>query len=93
MLPRLESSLFDWQAWRRRSVLDVLGPRLRCRTRDLTSPDGKARLRLFAVGWCPSERTPCRPKLENVAVMFWVDGDEFWFHLRKAEFEEVFIET
>jgi hypothetical protein len=81
-LPRLESSLFDWLAWRSGSPLEVFG--FSGRGGDLLR---RARfLRPFAIGWCEAERVPCRPKRGCVAVMFQVAGRQFWFHLSASEF-------
>ena len=85
-IPRMESSLFDWLAWRGGSPLDVF--RLGCRSEDLIS--GSHLLREYAVGWCEGERLPCRPKLDMIAVMFFKDGRNFWFHLSRYEFERIF---
>lgn len=90
MPERLESSLFDWSTWRQGCVTDIIGLDLRCRTADLCSPLGRERILRHAVGWCPAERIPCRPKLRHTAVMFFVDGRHFWFHLRAHEAARIF---
>lgn len=88
-MERLESSEFTWSRWRGGSVLDVLGPGLRCREADIISPHGKSRILALAVGYCEAERVPCRPKVNNVAVMFFSHGGHFWFHLRNREFRKL----
>jgi len=82
-MKRLDSSLFDWLTWRNGNPLDVFD--LPCRTSELTSSRGRWLLREHAVGWCPAESVPCRPKVGQIAVMFFKDGNLFWFHLRKHE--------
>jgi hypothetical protein len=89
VIERMESSLFDWSTWRGGCVTDIIGLDLRCRTADLASEKGKARIMRYAVGWCPAERVPCRPKANHAAVMFFRDGRHFWFHLRSLELRRV----
>lgn len=42
----------------------------------------------YAVGYCDACRLKLRPKTDSYAVMFEKDGERFWFHLQKWEFEE-----
>jgi hypothetical protein len=88
MLPRLDPELFDWLTWLNGSPLDLFG--VVCRTEELTSPRGKAVLRRYATGWCPANLIRCRPKDDCVAVMFFGDGGEHWFHLRYTESDAIF---
>lgn len=87
MLQKLDSSLFDWLTWRAYSI-KTLG--VFARYSDITSPMGKRILRKYAIGWCDGGSLLCRPKADQVGVMFFKDGEQFWFHLRKKEFKEVF---
>jgi hypothetical protein len=80
-----DSTLFDWSTWRAGNIWDMF--KLQCHTAVLVK-NGRI-LREYAVGWCPGERLMCRPKANNVAIMFYKDGVHFWFHLRKHEFEEI----
>lgn len=89
MLPRLDSSYFTWLGWRAYSIKE-LG--VFCRYADLTSARGKSILRKYAIGWCKGESLMCRPKTNQIALMCFKGGEEFWFHLRKREFEEVFLD-
>lgn len=41
----------------------------------------------YAVGFCESSRVYLRPKSDSFAVMFEKDGERFWFHIQKWEFE------
>lgn len=84
MLPKLDSTLFTWQAWR------AYGFNIPCRYETLTSGLGKATLRKHAVGWCYGENLLCRPKANHIAVMFEKDEVQFWFHLRNEEFIKIF---
>ena len=85
-IPRIDSSLFGWLAWRGGSPLDLFG--VQCRSFDLIR--NADLLRLHALGWCRGESIPCRPKLNTIAVMFSVNDRAFWFHLYAAEAREVF---
>lgn len=60
-----------------------------CRTGDLIAKQDI--LRQYAIGWCRAERLMCRPKLNNMAVMFAVGEDVFWFHLKSSEFKIIFV--
>ena len=86
LLERWESSWFDWSTWRNGSPGDVF--QIPCRTNDLLRQ--RAILQAHAVGWCPGTSTPCRPKAEHVAVMFYKEGRYFWFHLRQHESTSIF---
>jgi hypothetical protein len=88
MLERLDPSHFDWLKWRNGSPLDLFG--VRCRTYDLVENADK--FRAAAIGWCPGDAMPCRPKLCHKAVMYFVRGEHFWFHLRDNEFNAIFGE-
>lgn len=86
-IPQLDSSLFDWLAWRNGTIHD-LGIQS-CREQLITSQHGKEQLRKYAIGFCFGHNLPCRPK-DEIAVMFLKDDLYFWFHLREKEFQEVF---
>lgn len=47
-------------------------------------------LRKYAIGYCSSESLLIRPKVNEVAVMYLINGKMGWSHLRKDEFEGVF---
>jgi hypothetical protein len=86
VLERLDSSHFDWLTWRRGNPADLF--RVACRSAELYGH--AARLRAAALGWCEGETVPCRPKCGSVAVMFQHEGELGWFHLLRAEFDEIF---
>lgn len=41
----------------------------------------------YAVGYCESDKVKLRPKTDSFAVMFEKDGERFWFHIQKWEFD------
>lgn len=41
----------------------------------------------YAVGYCESSKVKLRPKSDSYSVMFEKDGERFWFHIQKWEFE------
>ena len=88
IIPKLDSTLFDWLTWRDGSIHDL--DIQRCRYALITSPHGKSQLQKYAIGWCYGENLMCRPKIGEIAVMFEKDDIRFWFHLRRIEFIEVF---
>ena len=85
-MKKLDSSLFDWLAWRRGCPLDVFG--IAARKGDLIAKGDI--LRQHAFGWCPGENVVCRPKLNTIAVMYEVNVMELWFHMRNSEFAAIF---
>jgi len=86
----LNPELFTWSRWRSGSLADFDIP---TKFEFITSTIGKMILREHAVGWCKADNLICRPKPNEMAVMFFKDGYHFWTHLRYKEFEEVFNET
>lgn len=89
-IPSLDSSLFDWSAWRRRQVDEIWD--LPFRTKYIISNYGKIKFRQYAVGYCEGTMLQARPKVDHVGLMCWKDGEHFWFHLRREEFDKVFGE-
>ena len=86
-LDYLSAELFTWSRWRSGSISDFKIP---CRSEYITSPIGKRILREHAVGYCDASNLLCRPKPDQMAVMFFKDGYHFWNHLTKKEFNRVF---
>ena len=85
----MSSSQFDATNWRiGNDFLVEFG--IECRYQSLTSDKGREVIQKYAIGWAPGENLPCRPKPDCVGVMFYKDGREFWVHLRKDEFYEIF---
>jgi len=87
-LEKIDSTNFTWDKWRAGSIKDFNIP---CRFISLTSEISKRTLREYAIGWAWGENLMCRPKENEVAVMFYKDEEYFWFHLRRNEFYEIFI--
>ena len=88
IIPKLNSTLFDWSTWRSGSIHDL--DIQRCRYALITSSHGKSQLHKYTIGWCYGENLMCRPKHNEIAIMIEKDDRRFWFHLRSIEFVEVF---
>lgn len=89
LLEELDSTLFDWSTWKAQNP-DIFG--IPWRFEIITSNYGKNILRKHAIGWCYSDKTICRPKINHIAIMFEKDDIKFWTHLTLEEFIEVFNE-
>ncbi len=86
-LPRLPMDYFDWLTWLNGStVWEKLG----VSPREISIIEDKHTLRKYAVGFIESEKISCRTKNNEFAVMFLIDGNFGWTHLRKREFEAVY---
>jgi len=86
-IPRLDSSLFDWQTWRLGAEFtEIFGAPLRWRNLDAM----RSRMKELAIGYCPGDTLAIRPKLNQMAVMFKTPSGEGWVHLRMGEFQWVF---
>lgn len=88
MLERLDSSYFDWLTWRAGSITEILNIQQR---EECLIAAGDV-LRKYAIGWCPADQLPCRPKVDCVAVMFLTDNIMWWTHITNKEFEAIFKE-
>jgi len=81
---------FTFEKWRGGSLAE-LG--LHTREASITSPEGKAKIRRHAIGYCDGATLAVRPKPGTVAVMFELDDfEQFWTHLSQREFDLVFCE-
>ena len=87
-LPKIDSTNFTWDKWRAGSIKEFNIP---CRFKSLTSKISKRILQEYAVGWAWGENLMCRPKENEVAIMFYRNDEYFWFHLRANEFYEIFV--
>lgn len=88
MMNRLPEDSFSWLRWL--YGLDVwvkLG--IACREKSIV--DNAETLRKHAIGYIPAERLRCRPKENEVAVMFLIEDRFVWTHLSSNEYERVFI--
>lgn len=84
---KIGSDGFTWDSWSAGSIHDFGIDHFRfdnCATYKDTVSRG-------LVGYCFAEELQCRPKTNNVALMYEVDGVSFWFHVRNDEFYEMFI--
>ncbi len=86
-IPRLGPDSFDWLSWVGGSIHDLGIP---CRESCIIGFPGRDILRRYAIGFCEGEHLFCRPKPGTMAVLFVREEREFWFHLRKREFDIVF---
>jgi hypothetical protein len=87
-IERMDSSLFDWLTWSSGSILEIFN--VQHRTPCILA--SKHLLQKYAVGWCPSEQVPCRPKIGYICVMFLTDDRMWWTHITKEEFNKVFCD-
>ena len=79
---------FDFLAWRRGSVEEIL----KIPHREKIIIYNRRIIRKYAIGYCKAENIPCKPKTNNIAVMFNTGGENWWSHLTIKEFEECFPE-
>ena len=79
-IPKINSSIFTWSRWRSGSLID-----LGIRTRTSIIKQNRKTLNEYAIGWCRGSDLLCRPKSEEVAVMFYKKGIHFWTHLKQEE--------
>lgn len=86
MIQKIPPILFDWIIWRNGSPLDVFGLPLRQYTLSDISP----LLRKYAIGYCKGESLVCRPKINHMAVMFFINEEYYWFHFTNEEFTFIF---
>lgn len=83
---KLDSSLFTWDKWEAGSIHDFGIEHFRYNN----VHQYKEKLLTGLVGYCFGEDLPCRPKENNVALMYEKDnGERFWFHLFNSEFYEL----
>jgi hypothetical protein len=85
-LPRIDSSYFDWLTWRNGSIIEIFN--IPHRTQCILM--AKEKLRKYAIGWCPSENVPCRPKNGYISIMFFTDDRAWWTHITIEEFNKIF---
>ena len=85
MINRFSTAHFRWENWRAGSIQSLGIP---CRKECMINAANI--IRKHAVGYCKSDNIKCRPKQNQIALMCHKDGEHFWFHMRKDEFNEVF---
>jgi len=89
MLQRISYSEFDVFRWLACDVKSMFG--CSCKCYELVTH--REKLRKHAVGYCEGKDLIVRPKPDHKGVLFFKDGDHFWFHLRNNEFKEIFDEN
>lgn len=72
---------FTFELWRAGSLLE-----LGILTREWCIINNKHIIRNHAVGFTEGHRLSVRPKLNCVAVMFFLNNEHFWTHLTTKEF-------
>jgi len=86
-IERLQRDSFSFSRWRRGiKIWRELG--IACKEAEICR--NKEVFNKYAVGFLEGEKLYCRPKEGEVAVLFFVDGEYCWTHLRKKEFNYVF---
>jgi pyruvate-formate lyase-activating enzyme len=85
-IPKIDSTLFEWNTWKAGSIHDLItGP---CRTLNIVAQ--RDLIKKHAIGWCKGESLSTRPKKNETALMCFKDGNQFWFHLRNNEVFEIY---
>lgn len=87
IVPRLDSTLFTFDRWQAGSVHDFMIDHFRFDNLD----KHKEKLKQNLVGFCFAEELVCRPKPNEVALMYEFEDKRFWFHIRNSEFIELFL--
>lgn len=87
-IQKLPTDMFTWSRWRNGSenIKSLVGP---WRFENLTSPFSALKLLGVAEGWTFGRELSCRPKDEEIALMFRVGDDYGWLHLRSNELWEI----
>ena len=87
IIDKLPEDYFDWQRWRSGiAVWRELG--IASREKSII---GNAELLIkLAIGYNYGEVLRCRPKVNEFAVMFLINNEFCWTHLRGREFLNVF---
>jgi hypothetical protein len=86
-LPELPIDSFDWPRWRQGSnIWRSLG----FSPRRNTIEHHKEAIIKHAIGFIQGYKLYCRPEPHEIAVMFIIEDEFCWTHLRKDEFNVVF---
>ena len=87
-IPLLSADMFDWLTWINGVDIHIkLGMH---KIREESIMDCAETLRKYAIGYIRVDKPICRPKPDEIAVIFLIDDVFGWTHLRKTEFERVF---
>jgi len=87
-LSKLPADSFTFSRWRKCDIFERFG--FACCSRNILA--NSHIIRKYAVGWAKAESLFCRPKINNYAVMFLIDEEYSWCHLRNNEFRVIFGE-
>ena len=87
IVPMLDSTLFTYDIWEAGSVHDFGIEHFRFDNLQ----DHKSKFKKNLLGYCFAEKLSCRPKENEVALMYEMNGKKFWFHIRNNEFIELFL--
>jgi len=87
-IPKMHPDSFDWSRWRACDIFE----RFKVPWRESYIVANADLLRSCAVGYCRGESLACRPKSDTMAVMFIIDDEFQWCHMRNREFVEIFKE-
>ena len=88
LIPKLHLDSFCWQRWRIGYKIHL---KIGIAWREKRIIEKKEVIKKYAVGYIEGERLICRPKENEMGVMFLIDNEFCWTHLRKKEFENVFF--
>lgn len=89
-IPLLSADQFDWLTWINGADIHIKLGELGTKLREESIMDCAETLRKYAIGYVKGDKPICRPKPDEIAVMFLIDDVFGWTHLRKIEFERVF---
>ncbi|MDD5589051.1 MAG: hypothetical protein PHP92_03305 [Candidatus Nanoarchaeia archaeon] len=85
MLEKMHGTSFDWLSWTGCGLLE-----LEINNRKEIIINNIPIIKKYAIGYCPAEQLICRPKINEIAVMFLKEDKYFWTHFTKKEFLIVF---
>lgn len=88
-LQKMPIDSFTFSRWRygASDIKSIVGE---WRFYNLTSPTTANKIRGLAVGWIPGNQLSCRPKEEDVAVLFNIKEDLGWIHMMANELWEIY---
>lgn len=83
---RLSEDSFTWELWNSGSVHDFGIKHFRFENLE----QHKNKFVKGLLGYCFSDNIKCRPKKNHTALLYEINGNRFWFHIRNNEFIELF---
>jgi hypothetical protein len=85
-MKRMNCDSFSWSRWRACNIFEVFG--FSCRRSDILKM--RQVIKTHAVGYIEGHKLHCRPKKDSTAVMFLIDGNYSWCHLKNDEYKIIF---